>query len=937
MSEDVSVKFGATTGAFDAALSRVRNSLGSLQGESNRLRGAFAGLSSSFSGIFTSGASGSIGSVTSALGGMSQMATGAAGALGPVGMGVAAVAAASAASVGVLLSLADGFGEMAEKLDQTSQKLGMATADVMRWNAVAGMAGISQQSFSMSMVRLEKAMAGAASGGKKAGAAFQQLGIDVQAAKNPTEVVMQIADKFKTMPDGPQKIALAMQTMGRAGSQLIPVLNGGREALQEQMKLAEDYGVVMDDSFVKKGLAVDDAMDTMNMGFDGVRNTLYDSLAPAMLSTVEGINGLIKSFIQSYKEGGIVKDIMDGVAVTFDVLGTTGGVVFGLLMDVVTAFADVFSAVFDSVSMIFRGTLEEQKSGMGFWEGLFKGLLIIIQYVATGFKQWGIVISGVIRFVTTAFVGLAEIVGKALTFDWSGSVEAFNRWKTQMVNTAVDMGTGVFNAGKEGYEKIKNIWNKPIKSSIDLGGPSRARADLDLGDVAQTGGSKKSGANKAAQEARRKAQEELNVYLEELKGKMDAAKGNYEETMRLEEEKLARIKGFYGEDSKEYKAALNEKAAMERAHQKELDGLEREAIDHRVALKKIAVDSEMELANTALDAERQRIEGLAELGQISNEQKLRALNDVASQEYSLQVVHENNMYNLAVQALRDKMLLMSTEPAERDRINRQIEQLTAEHNARMKGMEANNANANMARERQILMEKNKVQLGAINALSQSWGNALAQMATGQATFADTVKAMWQGIVGAVAQAIAQMIAQWISQQLIAAIFGKALKGTTASSQIVANAGVAASGAYAATAAIPVVGPALAPAAAATALAGAMSFLPLAFAEGGFDIPSGVNPLTQLHEEEMVLPKNLANPLRSLLASPQGSNLSGSVAMAGRMAANNNSASGGDLHYHDNTEKGLSPSQIVANRNALAKAIKLAHREGKFVGTKVLRP
>lgn len=933
MSEDVSVRFGATTGAFDAALSRVRNSLGSLQGESNRLRGAFSGLSSSFSGIFTSGAAGSIGSVTSALGGMSEMAMGAAGALGPVGIGVAAVAAASAASVGVLLGLADGFGEMAEKLDQTSQKLGMATADVMRWNAVAGMAGISQQSFSMSMVRLEKAMAGAAAGGKKASGAFQQLGIDVKAAKNPTEVVMQIADKFKTMPDGPQKIALAMQTMGRAGSQLIPVLNGGREALQEQMQMAEDYGVVMDENFVKKGLAVDDAMDTMNMGFDGIRNTLYDSLAPAMLSTVEGINGLIKSFIQSYKEGGTVKDVMDGVAVTFDVLGTAGSAVFGLLMDVVTAFADVFSAVFDSVAMIFRGTLQEQESGIGFWEGLFKGLIIIVQMVATGFKQWGIIISGSIRLVSTAFVGLAEIVEKALNFDWSGSVAAFNRWKSQMVGIAVDMGTGVFNAGKEGYEKYKATWAKPIKSSMDLGGPSRARADLDLGSTPQEGGKK--GSNKAAQEAKRQAQEELAIYLEELKGKMDAAKGNYEETMRLEEEKLARIKGFYGEDSKEYKAALNEKAAMERAHQKEMDGLEKEAIDHRVALKKVAVDSEAELASISLDAERQRIESMAELGQISGEEKLRALNDIANREYAIQVAHENNMYDLAVQALRDKLLLMSTEPAERDRINRQIEQLTAEHNARMKGMEANNANASMAREQQIWTEKNKVQLGAINSLSQSWGNALAQMATGQATFADTVKAMWQGIVGAVAQAIAQMIAQWIAQQLIAALLGKAIKGPTAAGQIMANAGVAASGAYAATAMIPIVGPALAPAAAASALAGAMAFLPMAFAEGGFDIPSGVNPLTQLHEEEMVLPKNLANPLRSMLAAPQRSGLADAAAYAGR-AANNNAASGGDVHYHDHTERGMTPSQIVNNRNALAKALKMAHREGRFVGTKVLR-
>jgi len=35
------------------------------------------------------------------------------------------------------------------------------------------------------------------------------------------------------------------------------------------------------------------------------------------------------------------------------------------------------------------------------------------------------------------------------------------------------------------------------------------------------------------------------------------------------------------------------------------------------------------------------------------------------------------------------------------------------------------------------------------------------------------------------------------------------------------------------------------------------------AEGGFDIPAGLNPVTQLHEQEMVLPKEQANTIRSL--------------------------------------------------------------------------
>lgn len=923
MNEDVSVRFGASTAALDSAVGRIR--------------GTLSGLSSSFSGIFTGGGANSLNSLNAAMGGLTSGASGASAALGPVGVGIAAVTAASVAATGTLLSLAGQFGDMAEKLDQTSQKLGMTTADVMRWNAVAGMAGISTQSMAMSLTRLERAMATAAGGSKRTSGAFQQLGLDVKSVKNPTEAVLQIADKFKTMPDGPQKIALAMQTMGRAGAQLIPVLNGGREALLEQMKMAEDYGVVMDDAFVQKGLAVDDAMDRMNMGMDGIRNVLYDSLAPAMQSTVEGFNELIKSFITSYKEGGVVKDIMDGVALTFDVLGTVGSVVFDALSAIVEAFGSVFSAVFDAVSMIFSGTISEQKSGMGIWEVLFKGVITIIQVFAMDFRIMGSVVSGIVRALVTTFVGLSEILRNVFTFDFAGAIDTFNRWKSQMTAIAVKTGTDVVTTFQNTKKKVEDTWSKPIKSEIKLGGGAKkATQDLDLSNIPQAGG-KTGKKGKGDSEANKKAKEELEAYLEALKGKMDAAKDNNEELMRLEDEKIARVKAFYGEDSKEYRAALNEKAEMQRKHQKELNDLTKDGIDHRVDLERITADADADLAAVRLDVERDRIAQQAEMGAISRQQELAANAQLAQQEYADQVAHENRMYNLDKQALLDKLALMGIEEAEKRKLNQQLEVLEAQHSARTRMAEARNSQQNAAQQNAAWMEKHKIQLGMISSLSQSWGNALAQMAVGQATFADTVKAMWQGIVGAVMQAIAGMIANWIAQQLMALIFGKAMKAATAGPQIMANAAVAASGAYAATAMIPIIGPGLAPAAAATALAGAMSFLPLAMASKGFDVPSGVNPLTQLHEQEMVLPKNLANPLRAMLKSPRSSPLAGDAASAGYNAANNNGGySGGDVHYHDHTERGMTPSQIVNNREALAKAMKMAHREGRFVGAKVLR-
>lgn len=82
--------------------------------------------------------------------------------------------------------------------------------------------------------------------------------------------------------------------------------------------------------------------------------------------------------------------------------------------------------------------------------------------------------------------------------------------------------------------------------------------------------------------------------------------------------------------------------------------------------------------------------------------------------------------------------------------------------------------------------------------------------------------------------------------------------------IMMSAWEAMAGAWAALSSIPIVGPALGVAAGIAAFAGVSAIVgKVASARGGYDIPAGVNPVTQLHEEEMVLPKQHANTIRAL--------------------------------------------------------------------------
>ena len=148
----------------------------------------------------------------------------------------------------------------------------------------------------------------------------------------------------------------------------------------------------------------------------------------------------------------------------------------------------------------------------------------------------------------------------------------------------------------------------------------------------------------------------------------------------------------------------------------------------------------------------------------------------------------------------------------------------------------------------------------------------------------------------------------------------ALSAITALKQIVHQAAVAAAGAYAAIARIPYVGPVLAPAAAAAALYGVYALgKSVLSAEGGLDEVPSDGTLISAHAREMVLPANLAVPLRQML-------LSGGAANNNAPRAANDG--GTAFHYHDHAGT-RTPDEITANLDAFARTIRKAHRAGKL--------
>ena len=110
---------------------------------------------------------------------------------------------------------------------------------------------------------------------------FKFLGIsavDMQGNLRSTDsVLFELADKFKAMPDGTKKTALAMDILGKSGKDLIPLLNAGSEGLGEMLAEADSLGIVLSTKTAQSAEAFNDSLERLKTSFQGVLNAIIES------------------------------------------------------------------------------------------------------------------------------------------------------------------------------------------------------------------------------------------------------------------------------------------------------------------------------------------------------------------------------------------------------------------------------------------------------------------------------------------------------------------------------------------------------------------------------------------------------------------------------------------------------------------------------------
>ena len=152
-----------------------------------------------------------------------------------------------------------------DQMNDAAQKTGIATEALSQLAFAAKMSGVETDSFTSALVKFNKAIAEGASGSGNAADAFKSIGISAAELKasSPDQVLAMVAEKFAGFADGANKTALAIAIFGRAGADLIPLLNEGATGISAMREEADKLGATINSSAAKAADQFNDNLDRM--------------------------------------------------------------------------------------------------------------------------------------------------------------------------------------------------------------------------------------------------------------------------------------------------------------------------------------------------------------------------------------------------------------------------------------------------------------------------------------------------------------------------------------------------------------------------------------------------------------------------------------------------------------------------------------------------
>lgn len=196
-------------------------------------------------------------------------------------------------------------------MGKLAQKTGIAVESLSGLAYAAKLSDVGIDQLQNSLKALIKAQSEASQGTERQAKVFKSLGVAIKNAdgslRGTQDVLLDLADVFQTLPDGPEKAALAVELFGRKGLDIIPILNQGREGITELTDELKAFGGVITTDVANAADQFGDNLDRLKAASDG----FFNQVATALLPT---LNELSNQYVEAAKQGDGFKASAEAIA-----------------------------------------------------------------------------------------------------------------------------------------------------------------------------------------------------------------------------------------------------------------------------------------------------------------------------------------------------------------------------------------------------------------------------------------------------------------------------------------------------------------------------------------------------------------------------------------------------------------------------------------------
>jgi len=299
------------------------------------------------------------------------------------------------------LSYAASAANAVDQTNDLAQRLGMSVGSLQALQMAAKLSGVDDATGALQ--KLTVAIGTAAESGKTE--AFTKLGLDFQALQSmsPEDQFREIQSAIAGLATPAERAAAAVSLFGKAGVELLPLMNQNLAEVEERMKR---LGAIVGDDQVEAIGGMNDALDMVQATFDGIVGNVVGNLAPVVESLANDLLAFVEEWNNIGGEGGGIADTISNA-----------------LLDI----ADYFAGIFDNAVASFEG-----------FSGTMETTGAIFEAAGNAFAAVGEILRAAFNVFQLAGDALAAALGTFLQYlgsYFSKDLEAFGKG---MVSAAME-------------------------------------------------------------------------------------------------------------------------------------------------------------------------------------------------------------------------------------------------------------------------------------------------------------------------------------------------------------------------------------------------------------------------------------------------------------------------------------------------------------------